>query len=626
MRRIGHSGVIVRIRWAGLFAQILALILAGGAAASDDNSVCYSCHESSIGGIKAVDPKSHDRSIHGTNLCVSCHPDAGEIPHPAPLAPVRCASCHRLEARTYLESDHGLALSNGVGEAATCTSCHGKTHMLLSSRDPASPTHRKNIAGTCARCHADVKAMSKFRLSQRMPFDTYEHSVHGEAFRKGRINAATCPDCHGTHDLHVASNPRSKVYRSNVPRTCGRCHENVDNVFERSVHGVAVRAGVREAPVCTDCHGEHTIRPVLDPASFAHRGAITDTCVDCHASERIIAKFGFPADRQKTFRDSYHGLAGRLGDLRAANCASCHGWHDVLPSSDPMSSINQANLPQTCGKCHRGAEERLISTTIHGGGAAGEHFAIKWVRIFYYVLIPLTIGGMLVHNVADYLRKALRGHPAGAGKAEHPGEELLNLNERIQHGLLLATFTLLGYSGFALKFPEAWWAAPFQMAGGEMVRKGVHRWTALVFVLSGIYHLLYVFATVRGRDLLFRKYVPVLRDAADAAGLMLYNLGLRKARPELPHPSYIEKAEYWALIWGGLIMSATGVLLVYNDLTLKYFPLWVSNLATTVHFLEAVLAGLAILVWHAYWAVFDPDVYPMNWAWLTGRIRLRRDE
>lgn len=602
---------------------ILAAVILGGwlpaaPGVTEDNDTCLACHGQRGGEAPFVDAARFRASIHGGNLCLSCHEDAAQPPHAANLKPVACGTCHRLETEVYLQSDHGKALSRGVSAAATCTSCHGHTHSLLSSRDPRSPVHRTHIAETCATCHADKKRMAGFRLTQQEPFDTYSHSVHGEAFRAGRVNAATCSDCHGTHDLHGAANPLSKVYRGNVAGTCGRCHENVKSIFDRSIHGRAGRDGIREAPVCTDCHGEHTIRTVRDPASQVYRGAVTKTCSGCHESERIIAKFGLPADRLKTFMDSYHGLASRWGDLHAANCASCHGWHDILPSADTQSSIHERNLPKTCGKCHPGARSTPARGRIHGGERTDEFPLVRLARLFYLLVIPLTIGGMLLHNAADYLRKAL----AGPGEVHEGDAERMNPNERLQHAVLLVTFTTLAYTGFALKYPDAWWGAPFQFTGGgEALRKGVHRWTALAFMLAGAYHLAYMLGTARGRDLLRNRLWPKLRDLTDPVALLAYNLGLRRERPVLPYPSYIERAEYWALVWGSLVMAATGTLLVFNDFTLKHFPLWVSNLATLVHFLEAVLACLSIPVWHFYWTIFDPDVYPMNWAWLTGKAR-----
>jgi hypothetical protein len=68
-------------------------------------------------------------------------------------------------------------------------------------------------------------------------------------------------------------------------------------------------------------------------------------------------------------------------------------------------------------------------------------------------------------------------------------------------------------------------------------------------------------------------------------------------------------------------MVVTGGVLVFNDLALRHAPLWVPELATMIHFYEAILACLSILVWHAYWAMLDPAVYPMSWAWISGRLR-----
>ncbi|OGR81822.1 MAG: hypothetical protein A2636_04140 [Elusimicrobia bacterium RIFCSPHIGHO2_01_FULL_64_10] len=616
-------------RPAGKRAGIRAGLLAAWAAASllgapglsaQDNELCFSCHGQGAAGIPHVSAKEFGRSIHRRNLCLSCHADASDIPHPAKLAPVACGACHRIETEIYLNSDHGRALSRGVSQAATCTSCHGKTHTLLSSRDPLSPVHRRNIPNTCAVCHADQKKMAEIRLTEKEPFDTYLHSIHGIAFKEGKLNAAVCSDCHGTHDLHASSNPESKIFRSNVPQTCGKCHENVLSVFRRSIHGKAMSAGIKEAPVCTDCHGEHTIRAVKDEASSVWAGAITKTCARCHDSERIVAKFGLPPDRLKSFQDSYHGLASRAGDLRVANCASCHGWHDILPSYDTQSSIHPKNLSQTCGKCHPGAQTGLLSGRIHGAGGSEKYFLVRWVEIFYWVIIPLVIGGMLLHNFSDYLRKAL-SIPSGTSHPHGTGILRMNRNERWQHALLMFAFALLAYSGFSLKYPEAWWASPFQLFGGEELRKSVHRWTALAFTVLGFYHGFYMVLTRRGRHILWHRLFPRVEDGLAAVKVLLFNMGIARGRPSPRYPSYVERVEYWALLWGSAVMVLTGSLLAFNDITLRYFPLWVAELATVAHFYEAVLASLAILVWHGYWTVFDPEVYPMNWAWICGKVQ-----
>lgn len=608
---------------------IPALLFAVLPAAAQENEMCMACHGEKGSGAPFVQHKEFAASIHGANLCVSCHTDASEIPHTGKLKPVNCGMCHRVETEIYLNSDHGRAVSGGRNAgAATCTSCHGKSHTLLSSRNPKSPVHRQNIPATCAKCHADAEKMAGIKLAEKMPMDSYLQSVHGIANKEGKLSSAVCSDCHGTHDLHASANPKSKIYRRNVPGTCGRCHENVREVYGASVHGKAAAEGIKESPVCTDCHGEHVIRSIKDPDSSVWRGEVTKTCSNCHDSEKIVAKFGLAANRAKSFNESYHGLASRAGDTKAANCASCHGWHDVLSSRDTRSSIHPKNLQQTCSKCHVGAKIPEHGARVHGGTVdTGAALIIKLVKYFYWAVIPLTIGGMLFFVLADYLRKlALR---AEAPQHPHlPAETMLrmNLNERIQHFFLLVTFAVLSYTGFSLVYPDAWWSAPFRYFGGEPMRKLLHRGTAVVFIVVTLYHAWYMLFTRRGRFILLHRMFPKLHDLTDPLRHILYNIGFTRTKPDHRYPSFIEKSEYFALLWGTAVMILSGALLMFNDYTLRHLPYWVPELATLVHLYEAILAGLAILVWHSYWSVFDPDVYPMNFAWLTGRLRKKKEE
>jgi cytochrome b subunit of formate dehydrogenase len=97
-------------------------------------------------------------------------------------------------------------------------------------------------------------------------------------------------------------------------------------------------------------------------------------------------------------------------------------------------------------------------------------------------------------------------------------------------------------------------------------------------------------------------------------------VGLRATAPKFDRFSYIEKAEYWALVWGTVVMTATGVVLWFENQSMQWLNKWLLDLATIVHYYEAWLAFLAILVWHIYQNVLNPDVYPMNWTWISGRI------
>ena len=145
----------------------------------------------------------------------------------------------------------------------------------------------------------------------------------------------------------------------------------------------------------------------------------------------------------------------------------------------------------------------------------------------------------------------------------------------------------------------------------------MHRVAGVVLIAALVLHLFHLAVSPRDRAIL-RKLWPGRQDLRDLVGLIRHHLG-RGPRPLFGCFSYAEKLEYWAFLWGTAVMAVTGFLLWFDDFTLRNFPKWVADAATTVHFYEAILATLAILVWHLYMVVFDPEVYPMDKAWLTGR-------
>lgn len=195
----------------------------------------------------------------------------------------------------------------------------------------------------------------------------------------------------------------------------------------------------------------------------------------------------------------------------------------------------------------------------------------------------------------------------------------MNLQFRIAHWLVQLSFATLVWTGFALKYPDAWWAAPLLQWERELGFRGlVHRVAGALLIAALVYHALHLALRKRDRAML-RHMLPGARDVRDALQAIAHNLGLRKQAPRFFVFSYAEKAEYLAFVWGSLIMAASGLLLWFNDWTLRQLPKWVSDAATAVHWYEAILASLAILVWHFYMVVFDPDVYPMDRAWLTGK-------
>jgi cytochrome b subunit of formate dehydrogenase len=180
---------------------------------------------------------------------------------------------------------------------------------------------------------------------------------------------------------------------------------------------------------------------------------------------------------------------------------------------------------------------------------------------------------------------------------------------------------VLVITGFMLRYPEAWWVVGIRRlsAGAFELRSFSHRLASVIMVLSAVWHLGYLAFTRPGRKL-FLDLLPRWRDVTDPWGVLKYNLGLAPVKPAFGRFSYIEKTEYWAMAWGTVLMAATGAILWFENTSMSHLTKLGFDIARTIHFYEAVLATLAIIVWHFYFVIFNPDVYPMNLSWLTGRM------
>jgi len=530
-------------------------------------------------------------------------------------------------ARFFLTRILGVVFCFGLWsvmaqDTPACYGCHDQQKKLPASAhasltcDTCHENHDKvpHPAGTpkpaCASCHEQQSA-------------AFEKSVHGMAAKKGDA-APDCGLCHGgAHELLA---PRGQEFRTSVVDTCGMCHTQVVDQFKASVHGQALVRGVNEAPLCTDCHGEHSIVKHTNAASPVSVNNIRETCGSCHGDVRLNRKFGLPADRMISFDSSFHGLAARAGSQTVANCASCHGVHNILSSSDKKSTIHPKNLPETCGRCHPGAGQRFAIGQVHQHEGGAEPKGVRLARQFYLLVIPLTLGLMLLHNAGDWIRKLLRARVNYVPLQRGGRPRMLRMYplERVQHALLVISFATLVVTGFALKYPDQWWARPF-LLGGNGMRSLIHRIAAVVMIAVSLAHL---FSLVFSRKLRhhWTELWPRVNDIREGFANFAYNLGFLKTRPRRSPHSYVEKAEYWAVVWGTVVMAVTGGMLWANNLMLSWLPKSWLDVATAVHWYEAVLATLSIVIWHLYGVIFDPEVYPLDTAFVTGRSVREHEE
>ena len=606
------------------FSFAISAFAANKAAPKPTSEDCLACHGDStmtteVNGKQvslSVNADGFKNSIHGTMFtCVDCHSDVKTSPHETTPAKVSCAQCHADQQAAYDRSYHAKAIKAGDVQAATCVNCHGSPHELLPASDPKSRVNHANIPATCGACHGQKFVMAASGHSAQV-FVSYEESVHGKAVAAGSEKAAVCTDCHGSHEIRAASDPKSPIFKFNVPATCAKCHNNVEEQFAQSIHGQAIAHGNWQAPVCTDCHGIHSIKAHLDANSSVSAANLSQvTCARCHEGVRLSQEFGVEGRRSTTYLASYHGLASKLGSQVVANCASCHGVHNILPSSDSRSTINRANLVTTCGRCHPGVTEKFVVGKVHVDAPLSADVgsvAVCWIRKLYLGMIFAVIGAMLLHNLVIWRRKALLRR-----KEEHRLVERMTRHQRWQHVILFVSFITLVITGFALKFPDSWFATLLGM--GERVRGVTHRVAGVILIAVGIYHIVYAAVTHDGRRLV-KDFLPAPKDASDVWGTLLYYLGLRSEKPEFRRFNYAEKAEYWALVWGLIVMASTGLMLWAKMSVGRYLARWWLDVATAIHLYEAILATLAIVVWHFYQVFFDPDVYPMNWAWWDGKM------
>lgn len=581
---------------------------------------CSTCHDT-----EDFRPQL-SQSVHQDLICNDCHSAIGSKldEHPDNFERVETASCfvcHSDIADEHKESIHGISLDKGIEEAATCWDCHG-SHEITSVENPESPVHEDNLAQTCGTCHDDPEFAKKFGLITARSGLRFEDSFHYTLMEQGVEMDMNCSTCHGVHDIKNRIQPGSTISAYSLNETCAQCHADVVHEYENSIHWIGAQKGLRVAPICSDCHSEHSSRAKdLADGTYSVKQFQEEICISCHQDPILTSRLGLSQAEAYSYQDSYHGLAVQRNDPNAAYCIDCHNVHDILPQSHPESAVSKENVRETCQKCHPNATQVFSESYSHITQNEKAQKVESVVTTFYFWLIVIIIGGMVVHNILIYFVEVKK-------RKELEREEIViprfTTNEIIQHILLFTSFIILAITGFALKFPNSWWAdGLYQLGMTETLRQWIHRVSAVIMMGLGIYHIGYLFATRRGRDVL-ANLVPRFDDAKEAVQNMLYYLRLRKHPPEFNKFDYTEKAEYWALVWGTIVMGVTGLILWFPTMVGDWAPLWLIKVSETIHYYEAILASLAIIVWHWFFVIFRPSEYPMSFVWVDGKMSLHR--
>jgi hypothetical protein len=367
-----------------VFSSMPGSALAAEGITDDKCILCHVDNSSPDQSSTHVDTEVLAKSVHSELTCMQCHEEAAENgwvddrmpPHSEELSPVNCTMCHYKgnsrgapdfsPMQQYRTSVHGRAsLERGDVDVATCSACHGQ-HDIRAASDPESTIYHTNIPSTCASCHEDGQLTGKHNIHVGHPYNDYIQGVHGRGLSQDGPSsmAAVCTDCHGVHDIQAYGEVDLKPHK---PSTCGVCHRDAYKIYIESAHGRAAEEGIADAPVCTDCHGEHKIVAPWNPEANVSPLHVNRICAHCHDDVNKMNRNDVSTNRVFTYQQGSHGMGISLGVVSITTCVTCHGHHDILSADAPGSSINEDNLAKTCGsrQCHPDASAAILGARIH---------------------------------------------------------------------------------------------------------------------------------------------------------------------------------------------------------------------------------------------------------------------
>jgi len=518
------------------------------------------------------------------------------------ITPRACLECHEdsVTAAEFKTSVHGQN---------SCTSCHVEINNLAKHADGDIEVGQVS----CAGCHQDVAA-------------SHAGSVHAE-------NEVGCIECHAQiHSLQSGA-----LSKPEVALLCENCHDT--EAYQASAHAKAVAAGNLDAPSCTDCHGLHEIK-TLGEGSEAHL-IHTEACVDCHSSEDVIERNDLRPHTVETFLESYHGKSVELGFPElVAGCADCHTPHMALPASDPASSIHPANLVETCSQCHPKATVQFTKYYAHADHADSENYPILYYTFMAMTgLLVGTFAVFWIHTLLWMFRGFIENREKQKLMAqghEHHITEAHRQYQRFQkrhiflHLTVIVSFLGLSLTILPLKFYEQEWARQMmEFFGGVEYAGLIHRGCA---ILTFYYFLSAILMSI---DFLFvrRDYqanwllrlfgpdslMPNFRDIRDIKAMVLWFF-FKGPKPTFERWTYWEKFDFLAVFWGMFAIGGSGLLLWFPELFGAFLPGWMFNVATIIHSDEALLATGFIFTVHFFNTHGRPEKFPMDFVIFNGQL------
>jgi nitrate/TMAO reductase-like tetraheme cytochrome c subunit len=328
-----------------------------------------------------------------------------------------------------------------------CLGCHGQSGLTMKLGDGSmldlyipAEMHQNSIHGklgyACVQCHTTVgnyphpsfsaqntrdvtlQLYSVCRRCHNQQFELVLDSVHTRALGTGNTNAAVCVDCHTAHEVRQLTDPKTyeRLPGTGVwtAETCGRCHSAIYDKYKDSVHGSAlIGEGNPDVPTCIDCHGVHNIG---DPTTAKFRLLSPEICAKCHTDPKRMGKYGISTEVLNTYVADFHGTTVQVFEKQSPDaptnkpvCYDCHGVHDIARVDDPQKGLQiRENLLTRCQVCHPDANLKFPTAWLsHYIPSPSKNAMVYYVNLFYKILIPVVIGGMVLLVGMDYGRSSL---------------------------------------------------------------------------------------------------------------------------------------------------------------------------------------------------------------------------
>ncbi len=497
----------------------------------------------------------------------------------------------------------------------------------------------------CSSCHTGVVNLRRHTTGEEKPAPVSCGACHGQIASEYRSNFHfiqedfRCHDCH--RDIHAVKPVDRRQFKRSVIEKCTQCHSNEEYVA--SGHSEALLKGNQDAAACSDCHGLHDTQVYhtsLEKYPSEAREFYTGKCKRCHADEAMMKRNNMSAELVRYYEETYHGKVQNIGYAsRVAGCADCHTTHNILPKSDPRSSIHPGNLVENCGRCHSHFHTRFVDYKAHPNYRDRKNYpSLFWTFVFMSGLLGGTFLFFWTHTFLWWRKTYWEAHRmeksgisphyslSAAEKIQHV--QRFSPKERIMHVLLILSFFTLVMTGFPIKYPEAAWSRILIDLWGGAHQAGLfHRAAALVLiaVVACVAWFSFKFLFPKGQstrgwtgrllgpDSLF----PNLKDWEDMKGMFRWFFD-RGEMPKFDRWTYWEKFDFMAVFWGMFAIGGSGLLLWKPEWSSYIIPGWVLNIATMVHSEEALLAALFIFTVHFFNTHFIPTRFPMDRIIFTG--------